>query len=163
MSRENFDYAIEKLLKHEGGYVDDPYDPGGETKYGISKRTYPHLDIKSLTEEDARQIYYNDWWRENKFYQIDDKYVAYKTFDLAVNMGASRAIILAQRSLNNVWRASLRVDGVMGPNTLREINDVDRRGESRMLYIAICHYAANYYESLGNRRYLRGWLRRAFD
>ena len=53
----NFEDAFDRLISHEGGYVNDPLDPGGETKFGISKRSYPTLDIAALTREDARAIY----------------------------------------------------------------------------------------------------------
>ena len=53
--------VLDDLIEREGGYVNDPDDPGGETKFGISKRAYPHLDIKNLTEEHAADIYYNDY------------------------------------------------------------------------------------------------------
>ena len=58
----NFDVAFEKLIGHEGGYVNDARDPGGETKYGISKRAYPDEDIAGLTLERAKQIYRRDCW-----------------------------------------------------------------------------------------------------
>lgn len=58
----NFDEAFERTLGHEDGYVDDPRDPGGETKWGISKRSYPHLDIKNLTQDQAKGIYRTDFW-----------------------------------------------------------------------------------------------------
>ncbi|KWT77357.1 glycosyl hydrolase 108 family protein [Candidatus Magnetominusculus xianensis] len=54
--------AVRFVLDAEGGYVNDPDDPGGETKYGISKRAYPSLDIKSLTIEDAKRLYRRDYW-----------------------------------------------------------------------------------------------------
>ena len=58
----NFDVAFEKLIGHEGGYVNDARDPGGETQYGISKRAYPDEDIAGLTLERAKQIYRRDYW-----------------------------------------------------------------------------------------------------
>ena len=58
---KSFEEIINKVLEHEGGYVNDPTDLGGETKYGITKRFYPDLDIKNLTKEEAKQIYYNDY------------------------------------------------------------------------------------------------------
>ena len=59
----SFDLAIPIVLENEGGYVNDPADPGGETKYGISKRSYPALDIKNLTVEQATAIYLRDFWQ----------------------------------------------------------------------------------------------------
>ena len=53
---EVFEEAVKQVLKHEGGYVNDPVDPGGETNMGISKKAYPYLNIKELTEKDAIDI-----------------------------------------------------------------------------------------------------------
>ena len=58
---EHFSEIIPIVLRHEGGYVNDPLDKGGETNYGISKRSYPHLDIHSLTLADAKTIYKRDF------------------------------------------------------------------------------------------------------
>ena len=58
----SFYIEIENVIKHEGGYVNDPSDPGGETKYGISKKAYPKVDIKNLTLDDAIEIYKDDYW-----------------------------------------------------------------------------------------------------
>ncbi len=60
--KENWEKAISFVLKWEGGYSNDPYDSGGETKYGISKRSYPNLDIKNLTLEQAKEIYKRNYW-----------------------------------------------------------------------------------------------------
>ncbi|WP_324606443.1 glycosyl hydrolase 108 family protein [Xenorhabdus nematophila] len=57
-----FLHAINSLLPMEGGYVNDPHDRGGETQYGISQRSYPRLDIRALTQDDATAIYYRDFW-----------------------------------------------------------------------------------------------------
>jgi len=56
-----FEQIINDVLEHEGGYVNDPLDKGGETNFGIAKRWYPDLDIKALTKNDAVNIYYNDY------------------------------------------------------------------------------------------------------
>jgi len=58
---ETFNEIIEVILEHEGGYVDDPHDRGGETKYGITKRFYPNVDIKNLRNEQAKIIYHQDY------------------------------------------------------------------------------------------------------
>ncbi len=86
-----FNEAIERVLKHEGGYVNDPTDKGGETNYGISKRAYPDLDIKNLTKEDAKKIYYQDYWLKSYADQlpIDVRYIH---FDTAINMGLKRVL-----------------------------------------------------------------------
>lgn len=85
-----FEEAVAKVLKHEGGYVNDPDDPGGETKYGISKRAYPNVDIKNLTEAQAKAIYKRDYWDAIGADQLPAN-VRYAAFDTAVNMGVGKA------------------------------------------------------------------------
>ena len=67
-----FDDIIKVVLKHEGWYVNDPVDPGGETNFGIAKRSHPDVDIKNLTEEGAKEIYYQDYWMKNRVPQLTD-------------------------------------------------------------------------------------------
>jgi len=85
----SFDQAFTRLLGHEGGYVNNPDDPGGETNWGISKRSYPHLDIKNLTREQAMTIYYQDFWG---LLGDADGALKFQLFDFAVNSGVSTAI-----------------------------------------------------------------------
>jgi len=61
----NFDEIIEVVLHHEGGYVNDPKDPGGETNFGIAKRSHPDVDIKNLTKDGAKEIYKEHYWDKN--------------------------------------------------------------------------------------------------
>ena len=58
----SFETVVHMVLEHEGGYVNHPSDPGGETKYGISKRAYPDVDIAELTKDDAADLYKRDYW-----------------------------------------------------------------------------------------------------
>ncbi len=85
-----FTRALQFTSKWEGGYVNHPNDPGGETKYGISKRAYPKLDIKNLTREQANEIYYKDYWLAAG---CDNLSVPLNLvcFDMAVNSGVGRA------------------------------------------------------------------------
>ena len=112
-----FKLAIPIVLENEGGYVNDPDDPGGETKYGISKRSYPALDIKNLTVEQATAIYLRDFWQ---FGGIIDQRVANKLFDAYVNL-KHRAILYAQQ----IVFKSLTPDGVYGPETEDALNRAD--------------------------------------
>ena len=80
-----FDAAIRSVLKHEGGYVNNPRDPGGETNWGISKRAYPSLDIRNLTREAAIEIYRRDYWSKVPADLPDD--VRWFAFDTCVNSG----------------------------------------------------------------------------
>ena len=77
---------IERVLSHEGGYVNDPRDPGGETRWGISKRSYPHVDIKRLTRDDAIAIYERDFWRRVQGDKLPRQF-AFQALDAAVNHG----------------------------------------------------------------------------
>lgn len=112
-----FDIAFERLIGHEGGYVNDPRDPGGETKYGISKRAYPNEDIRGMTLERAKEIYINDYW----FMVGCDRAPSaarFDLFDMAVNSGVKRAIMTAQEALD------VPVDGVIGPVTLQAMRSM---------------------------------------
>jgi len=105
-----FDEAFDKLIGHEGGYVNHPDDPGGETKFGITKRTYPHLNIAALTLEQARVIYLRDFWKKAGCDSLPGG-LAFDVFDTAVNSGVSRAASLLQEALGVI------VDGKVGPAT----------------------------------------------
>jgi lysozyme family protein len=110
-----FDQVFDKLISHEGGYVNDPHDPGGETKFGISKRSYPTLDIASLTLVDAKAIYKRDFWDRAQCDKMPPE-LAFNVFDAAVNSGIGQAIRWLQRAVG------VADDGVVGPLTLASIN-----------------------------------------
>jgi len=110
-----FDQVFDKLINHEGGYVFNPHDPGGETKFGISKRSYPHLDIHSLTLADAKTIYKRDFWDRAQCDKLHPD-LAFELFDGAVNSGIGQAIRWLQRAVG------VADDGVVGPLTLASIN-----------------------------------------
>jgi lysozyme family protein len=105
---EAFDLAVDRVLDHEGGYVNSPNDPGGETKWGISKRSYPWLPIADLTRDDARRIYHDEFWRA---VGAQDRHpaVAFQLFDFAVNSGIQTAVRAYQRALG------VADDGHFGP------------------------------------------------
>jgi lysozyme family protein len=105
-----FEKAFEIVIGHEGGYVNDPLDKGGETKYGISKRAYPNLDIKNLTLADAQRIYKADYWDKAKSEDVPE-FIRYIHFDAAVNHGVGMAVKLLQRAAN------VKDDGIFGPIT----------------------------------------------
>lgn len=94
-----FDRAIEFVLKHEGDYVDNPADPGGETNYGISKRAYPGLDIKNLTVETAKEIYRQDYWQAAGCEALEWP-LSLIVMDTAVNCGVDKAIEWREKYLN---------------------------------------------------------------
>lgn len=112
----NFDQAFSQLISptYEGGYSNDPKDPGGETKYGISKRSYPHLDIKSLTRDQVKPIYKADFWGPAGCDAVPQA-LKYPLFDFAVNSSPKQAVRVLQR------RLGVTADGIIGPVTLQEI------------------------------------------
>jgi lysozyme family protein len=87
---ENFEKAIKFVLRWEGGLTEDKNDPGGLTKYGISQKSYPYLNIRELTLEKAKQIYYENYWKKADC-DILDFPMNLICFDTAVNLGVSRA------------------------------------------------------------------------
>ena len=80
----SFDEIIELTLEHEGGYVHDPKDLGGETNFGIAKRFYPDVDIKNLTKDQAKDIYKRDYWDKNKVDDLPEN-LKHIFFDMCVN------------------------------------------------------------------------------
>jgi lysozyme family protein len=156
---EKFAYAIEKTLDHEGGHVCRPDDPGGETNFGISKHSYPRLDIKNLTRDQAIEIYRRDWWDRYQYNRIDNTKIAAKVFDLAVNMGSRPANRIFQRAIIRVSDNKISVDGVLGPLTIAAANNCD----PFMLLSMIKVLAIAYDGGLNKPQFLKGWSRRALS
>lgn len=145
-----FDEAFFRLLGNEGGYVNNSADPGGETNWGISKRSYPNIDIKNLTQEGAKAIYLRDFWAAAGCDTLPDA-INFDVFDMAVNSGVRTAI----KTLQDAVKAS--PDGVIGPLTLQAIKDANpaqltaRFNGARLLFMA----GLPTWPSFG-----RGWARR---
>ena len=162
MYSRKFEKAFEYVIQNEGGYVFDKNDPGGETKFGITKRSYPSLNIRELTLEDAKKIYYRDFWQKGKFEEISDDLIAMQVFDLSVNLGIRSAVIVLQRALRSVGK-TVQEDGLMGPETLL----ATMYSEPRSLLAAIKSEAAGYYRQIAaknpsQQKFLKGWLNRAY-
>src|SRR5579859_8107573 len=117
----DFSKAIGFVLANEGGYANNPSDPGGETNFGISKRAYPYLDIKNLTRDDAITIYERDYW---KFGGLASQRIATKVFDEYVN-SELHAIRVAQLALGYLQAGPIVADGKYGPRTEECLNAVD--------------------------------------
>ena len=155
-----FDEIIEVVLEHEGGYVNDPKDPGGETNFGIAKRSHPDVDIKNLTKEGAKEIYKEVYWDKNKVESLPEE-LWHIYFDMCVNQGKSRAVKIIQRAVNGKG-GSLTVDGGMGPMTIAAI------GKSRVELDRVRAYRVKYYVDLVTRkpdleRFYFGWFKRALE
>tara|TARA_Y100000593_G_scaffold75165_1_gene138622 strand:+ start:1608 stop:2084 length:477 start_codon:yes stop_codon:yes gene_type:complete len=154
----NFNNIINKVLDHEGGYVDDPKDLGGETKYGITKRFYPHMDIKNLTKEDAKEIYRKDYWIKHKVESIP-RNLWYIYFDMCINMGKRTAVKILQKAANSSGHR-LEVDGGLGPITIKGLQNVsiDRVRAYRVKY-----YADIINNKPEQEKFWVGWYRRAIE
>ncbi len=147
-----FELAIPTVLANEGGLVDDPSDAGGLTKYGISQRSYPNLDIRNLTVEQASAIYLRDFWI---FGGIVDQSVATKIFDSYVNMRHA-AIRIVQQVV------SVPQDGVYGSMTEKSINNMNPTNFLVAFRIGLVgHYSAIVAANPSQQKFLRGWLNRA--
>lgn len=160
---EHFEVAVETVLRHEGGYSFHPSDPGGETKFGITKRQYPDLDIKNLTLREAKEIYRRDYWIRYGFDRITDPIIATKVFDLGVNVGPKHAVEFLQRGLHACGLRYVTIDGRIGPQTLAAIEQADTSN----LLVAIRAEAAAHYRALIEKdpaleRFSKGWFNRAY-
>ena len=156
--QDNYQKCIETILHHEGGYVNHPSDPGGETNLGVTKRVYEDWggtkDMKDLTVEDVKPIYKKNYWDRVKG---DDLPAGLDlcVFDFGVNAGTGRAAKYLQRMIGTT------ADGGIGPNTLKAlglyIEEVGVEG-------AITEYKSrrqDYYESLSTfETFGKGWSRR---
>jgi lysozyme family protein len=148
----DFACCIDHILEEEGGYVHNPEDPGGETKYGISKRAYPHKDIAALTVEDAKDLYYRDYWSPVKGDDLPAG-LDLLVFDSAINQGVTTSVRLLQKA------TKVNDDGVIGPVTLAAA------AQSRKLDLLI-KYAAErafrYATTPNKEKFGRGWFIRLF-
>ncbi len=163
---EGFHKALSLILEAEGGYVHDPRDPGGETKYGISKRSFPDVDIKNLTVDQAATIYENFFWTPLHLSLFPPELAAV-VFDTAVNMGKHHAITILQKTLNNISMGeSLVVDGVLGPKTLAAVDEFCQLGTTYIqnLCLEFLIHRLERYAHLASSQQLRpfllGWLNR---
>ena len=145
-----FDYFIERVLVHEGGYVNDPRDPGQETRWGISKRAYPHLDIRNLTRAQAVDIYRRDFWQRVRGDELPREF-AFQALDAAVNHGIGNAVRWMQRA------AGVADDGVIGPVTLAAV----QRAQPADLVLRFNAERLRFYAKLTTfATFGRGWVNR---
>jgi lysozyme family protein len=148
-----FQTAFDRLMNNEGGYVNDPKDPGGETKWGISKRSYPNLDIRNLTREQAQQIYLVDFWQRGGMDKFADA-LAFQVFDAAVNHGIETAIRLLQRA------ADVADDGHIGSVTIAAINGKP----APVMVLRFIAQRIRFWTKLSTwDRFGKGWANRAAD
>ena len=161
----DFDTAFHTLLGHEGGFTEDPRDPGnwtggrpnvGElkgTKFGIAANTYPNEDIRNMTVERAKEIYRRDFWDKVRADELPAE-VRYAVFDAAVNSGPRQAARWLQRAVG------VRDDGVIGPITLGAVRATDPQALLRRMLAARLRFMTDLstWPTFG-----RGWARRIAD
>lgn len=151
--QENFLKAFAALLGNEGEYVNNPEDPGGETKFGISKRAYPNVDIKNLTPEKAMDIYYQDYWLPCACDRMQYA-LAFEVFDAAVNHGQAKSIMLLQQALG------VADDGKLGPISLTKLGQADLND----LLLRYQAYRLKFFTKLQKwDTFGRGWANRVAD
>ncbi|RMH69973.1 MAG: N-acetylmuramidase [Gemmatimonadetes bacterium] len=167
----NFDAFIKTLLKHEGGFVDHPNDPGGATNKGITMNTFkqhaqsllgvePTLDnLKALTDEQAAKIYKKMYWDRIKGDDMQLQELAEIVFDFYVNAGANASKLL-QRVICDMGQ-QIAVDGGIGPATLRALNQLDQKEVYRRYKKGRLEYYQNLCEKNPKLKvFLKGWTNR---
>jgi lysozyme family protein len=144
----DFDTAFDRLIGNEGSYSNDPNDAGGETNWGISKRSYPNVDIKNLTRDGAKAIYKRDFW---DVLADAPGAIKYQVFDFAVNGGLSTAIHKLQAAIG------VADDGHWGPVSAAKLAGMDmndvllRFNAQRLRYYTSCAKWPNFGAGWTNR------------
>jgi lysozyme family protein len=147
---DRFVHAIDRVLIHEGGLSDDPRDAGGRTRWGISQKTYPTLDIGKLTRADAIALYRRDFWAPIQGDALPPA-LAFQALDAAVNHGVGRTVRWLQRL------AGVKIDGRLGPVTLAAIQGAD---EARLIERLLALRLELYAEHERFAVFGRGWTLR---
>lgn len=140
-----FDNVFDRVMGHEDGYVNDPDDPGGETKWGISKRSYPTFNIANLTRDDARMIYEQDFWKRINGSRLIERGfdgVSFQLMDFALNSGIETAVRYLQRAVG------VADDGHWGPISQAAL---EKKSESDLIMLLIA-------ERMEFQTKLKNWL-----
>ena len=162
LRKQKFNRAFHFVLSSEGGTNPDPIDRGGLTRWGISERQYPNIDIAALTINTAKQIYYNDYWLRNKCDKLSSD-LATVLFDSSVNCGQNSAAKWLQRSCNKLG-SHLKVDGIIGFKTLFEVH---KYSPMKIQDLLVAERLRRYVWMLNRYpsqvKYIKGWLNRVSD
>ena len=161
--RKKFDEYMVFIFKREGGLTDHPSDPGSLTKFGIAQAFYPNLDIRNLTKEDAKEIYWNDYFNRHGVGDIPEK-LQLAFFDCVVNQGGRKAKTTLQKAINLQADAfgfyPIAVDGLVGPITIGTANRVN----SNILLLDFIRLRLDHYRKISFRApFIRGWENRVED
>ena len=148
------------VFEWEGGdtLTNHPNDKGGETKYGISQRYHPEVDVSRLTETQAIAIYIRDYWNPMRCVDLNSKRLRWKVFDTAVMFGTLRAAVMLQEAVE------VDADGVIGPVTIAAANAMPEDTVlTRMAFIQTKRRAYAVVKDTSQVVFLMGWIRRAQD
>jgi len=161
MAKENYEACLNMILHHEGGYVNHPKDPGGETNLGVTKRVYEDFggtkDMVDLTVEDVAPIYEKNYWGRLKCDDIPSG-LDLCVFDFGVNAGTGRSAKYLQRMIGTV------ADGGIGPNTLKALNAYINEHGVEYAINEFQEDRQSYYESLDTfETFGKGWTRRVTE
>lgn len=126
--QNNFEFAYNFMAPHEYTHTNflskDPNDPGGVTKYGISKRAYPDLDIENLTKEEAKYLTWRDYWEKTNLDLINSKEVGASLLDFFFHSGVDE-VLRIQKLLRNEFGKNISLDRFLGPQTATAINSIN--------------------------------------
>jgi len=170
---DSFEYAFIRTIEKEGGFSNDAEDRGGRTNLGISEAVFEDAlnrmvisgvsDVKDLTVAQAKAIYKVDYWHKIRLGEVKSREIAAEIFDIGVNAGTKRAILITQKALNYLGE-NLAEDGAMGPITLAAVNKWTEK-DKRALLICLngCQFIW-YIEIIKNnpsqKKFFRGWTKR---
>ena len=149
---------LDRIIAREGGakVTNDPSDPGGLTKFGISKKSHPGVDIANLTYEDAKQIYMQQYVLGPKLHLINDL----KTQEMLVDFGVHSGPATAVRHLQRIVGATQ--DGRLGPATLAKLDALPVKDVQKAITLARCVFLARQCQTTPSKlKYLTGWITRA--
>ena len=169
MSVANFERSLAAVLKHEGGYVNHPKDPGGATNMGITHKTLAawrkvesvtRADVRNLTLSEARQIYRAQYWAPIKGDQLPLG-LDYAVFDFGVNSGVGRAVRFLQQLLKSMGLYDGAIDGLIGAKSLQALAGID---DVDALIIAYNERRLTFLKRLkGWSTFGKGWKRRVAE
>ncbi|MCK9429629.1 MAG: N-acetylmuramidase [Candidatus Omnitrophica bacterium] len=156
---ERFEIFFNRLMGYEGGLGNDPDDHGGQTKYGISHKSYPYLDIAKLNLERAKEIYWNDYYKPLKIDNFINDRIAWQLFDFGVNAGIGTSAKMLQKILKTTQ------DGIIGKITLEKVNLWNGKYP---LYIHFISERIKFYYKITDNdptqmKFFKGWMFRIIE
>jgi lysozyme family protein len=159
--KENWEQCFALVLKHEGGFVDHPRDPGGMTNLGVTRKNWEaylnrdvtEAEMRALTPEIVKPFYKKNYWDKIKGDDLPSG-VDYAAYDLAVNSGTGRAAKYLQQI------AGVTADGVIGPKSLEAIQKCDAEDTVD----EICNMRMDFLKNLNTfDTFGKGWTIRVND